>query len=102
MIELRSPSGRGHWITTVLKGLASLQKQPGVFLGISSTLGVDHPEKKLFDAALPILREGGMVILDDADVASRPEKLRASRMPEKISRVQGTTHSRMHHNLCVC
>jgi len=79
VIELRSPSGRGHGITTVMKGLAALQKQPGVFLGISSTLGADYPEKTLFDAALPILREGGMVILDDADVASRPDKLRASR-----------------------
>jgi len=79
VIELRSPCGRGHGITTVLKALAILQKQPGVFLGVSSTLGADYPEKTLFDAAQSILKEGGMVILDDADVASRPEKMRASR-----------------------
>jgi SpoVK/Ycf46/Vps4 family AAA+-type ATPase len=79
VIELRSPSGRGHGITSVLKALVALQKQSALFLGISSTLGANHPEKTLFDSAVPVLREGGLVILDDADVACRPEKLRASR-----------------------
>mmetsp|Transcript_30514 Transcript_30514/g.71233 ORF Transcript_30514/g.71233 Transcript_30514/m.71233 type:complete len:537 (-) Transcript_30514:144-1754(-) len=82
LVELRSPPGRGHGITTVLRTLAHLGRGPSdpiPMLGVSTTLGEDHPEKALFEAAKPHLAAGGVVIIDDADVAARPNKIRACR-----------------------
>lgn len=79
IIELRSPSGRGHGITTVLRALAASIPENFVFLSIATTFGEQNPEKALFEAASLQLRAGRMVIVDDADVATRPDKVRASR-----------------------
>lgn len=78
-IELRSPSGRGHGITTVLRALAATLGERAHLLGISATLGAQYPEHVLFNTATSCLKAGKIVIVDDADVATRPEKVRASR-----------------------
>lgn len=78
-IELRSPPGRGHGVTTVLRALASALGEKAAVLGVSTTLGAEHPEKVLFEQAMKHLDAGAVVIIDDADVATRPTKVRASR-----------------------
>lgn len=78
-VELRSPAGRGHGISTVLRALATAIGDKSVLVGIRETLGAEHPEQVLFDVALKHLQAGAIVILDDVDVAVRPEKVRASR-----------------------
>lgn len=78
-IELRSPAGRGHGVTTVLRTLASVLGEKAAVLGVSATLGAEHPEKVLFDHAVKHLQAGAVAIIDDADIATRPMKVRASR-----------------------
>jgi ATP-dependent 26S proteasome regulatory subunit len=79
MIELRSPAGRGHGISTVFRALAAGLGEKSVMLGVKETLGSEHPEKALFAAAAKNLEAGAVVIVDDADIAVRPQKVRASR-----------------------
>jgi len=79
LVELRSPAGRGHGITTVLRALASALGEKAALLDISATLGAAHPEQALFKGAAELLDEGKLVIIDDADLAAGPGKLRASR-----------------------
>jgi len=78
-IELRSPAGRGHGISTVLRALAAALGEKAILLGIKDTLGAEYPEKALFEVASEQLKAGAVVIVDDADVAARPQKVRASR-----------------------
>lgn len=81
LIELRSPPGsRGHGVTSVLRALAAALGESVQLLGISATLGEEWPERTIFDAAQAALRAGGgVVIVDDLDLAVRPDKVRASR-----------------------
>mmetsp|Transcript_26768 Transcript_26768/g.49175 ORF Transcript_26768/g.49175 Transcript_26768/m.49175 type:complete len:527 (-) Transcript_26768:254-1834(-) len=83
LVELRSPPGRGHGVTTILRTLSHLGRgaasEPIPMLGVATTLGEEFPEKAIYEAAKPHLLAGGVVIIDDADVAARPSKLRASR-----------------------
>lgn len=79
LIELRSPSGRGHGISTVLRVLEATLGEKSAMLGVKETLGAEHPEKALFSVASKHLEAGAVVIVDDADVAVRPQKVRASR-----------------------
>lgn len=78
-IELRSPRGRGHGVTAVLRALAAGLGEKAAFIGVAATLGAEHPEKLIFEVAAKHLRAGSVAIIDDADVATRPLKVRASR-----------------------
>mmetsp|Transcript_49263 Transcript_49263/g.104824 ORF Transcript_49263/g.104824 Transcript_49263/m.104824 type:complete len:528 (+) Transcript_49263:135-1718(+) len=77
LVELRGPPGRGHGISTVLRTLAD--SDSALFLGVSVALGEEFPEKKIYEEADKALEQGRTVILDDADIAARPSRLRASR-----------------------
>jgi ATP-dependent 26S proteasome regulatory subunit len=79
LIELRSPAGRGHGISTVLRALSAGLGEKSAMLGVKETLGTEQPEKALFGMAAKHLEAGAVVIVDDADVAVRPQKVRASR-----------------------
>jgi len=79
LVELRGPSGRGHGITSALRSLAGRLGDKAVMIDISATLGAEHPEKILCDLASKHLEAGDVVIIDDIDVAARPQKIRASR-----------------------
>lgn len=80
LVELRGPPGsRGNGVTTVLRALAATLGARARLLGVASTLGEAQPERSLFDAALQPLRAQGVIILDDVDLAVRPDKIRASR-----------------------
>lgn len=79
LIEVRCPPGRGHGVTTLLRAFTAVLAEKAAFIGISDTFGPECPEKVLFESAAQRLRAGTVVVIDDADVATRPEKIRASR-----------------------
>jgi len=79
LVELRSAPGRGHGITTLLRRLLAEMPKGGSFFGVGDTLGCDHPEDALFQKAIQHLQPGAVVVIDDLDIATRPEKVRASR-----------------------
>mmetsp|Transcript_82620 Transcript_82620/g.145747 ORF Transcript_82620/g.145747 Transcript_82620/m.145747 type:complete len:523 (-) Transcript_82620:70-1638(-) len=84
-VELRSPPalGRGHGVTTILRAAA---EELGVaMLGVATVLEADalngegQPPKALYQAALKVLREKAVVVVDDLDLAAAPRSLRRSR-----------------------
>lgn len=79
VVELRSPPNRGHGVTTVLRQLVAQLAPKAELISISVSLGADHPEKVIFEQASEKLLVGNVVVIDDVDVAARPQRLRASR-----------------------
>mmetsp|Transcript_43620 Transcript_43620/g.70704 ORF Transcript_43620/g.70704 Transcript_43620/m.70704 type:complete len:540 (+) Transcript_43620:106-1725(+) len=89
LIELRSPSalGRGHGVTTILRAAATSLGVP--LLGVATVLEAStlpagtsdegRPLRVLYAAALSSLKEWGVAVIDDLDLASAPQSVRRSR-----------------------